>query len=295
MATTIYVRERRRRRGEKRDDVRTYERWWYVYQKTDGVLDQLDIDDVYTIMESYVAIGDTFPDVPGVECVGIEPEQDDEAEVWSVTAFYESPEPGEEEQPDDFDEFINRSSTDDQNESFGPKRSGGGQVIEEFFTEDLDGKPFVNTANDPFDTPLAIPITIQVDRVTVNERQKPNTSNIGTANGRQLLADVQYSEAEHVNKQTGTRTRYFVNTYEVWTHPYRDWARVKILNRGFRNLNLDAQGNFVHQIARDEFGEPVNTPILLDEEGFVLGPNGAPHLIEFRVRNEGPLNVPFLS
>ena len=296
MATVNTVREQRRRRGEIRDGTRTYERSWYVYRHVDGVLTAIDIDDVLGLVTpTYISIGDTFPDLMGVECTGIEPGLEDDAEVWTVTAQYESPEPGEEEQPDDFNEFISRSGTDSQNETFGPKRSGGGQVVEEAVTEDLDGNPVVNSAGDPFDTPLIVAVTVQVDNVTANEREKPDTNDIGKADGRKLLANISYSEAEHVNKQTGVRTRYFVNSYEVWTHPYRDWARVKVLDRGYRHKFFDAQANEILKIIRDEFGEPINAPALLDGQGFVLGVGGQPHLIQFRVRDEGPLNVPFLN
>lgn len=296
MATVNYIRERSGWSGEVRDDARSYSRSWYVFRKVDGVMTAIDFDDAYDlIVPSYASIGATVAEIDGVECVSIEPQhQDDGSEVWVVTARYESPSAGEEEQPDNFNEFMSRSQNDSQNEAFGPRRSGGGQVIEEYFEEDLDGQPILNSAGDPFDEPLSQPVTIQVDSVTVNERTAPDTSRIGMADGYRLLANITYSESEHVNRTTGVRTRYFVNTYEVWTHPYREWKWAKVLDRGYRE-KVRENGVTTLVVIRDEFGEPVNTPALLDISGAQVPPGGQPHTLLFRVRNEGPLNVPFLG
>lgn len=301
MATVTYVRERSGWTGEDREDGRTYERSWFVYRKTDGVMVALDFDDVYgIIVPAYAFQGATVAEFAGVECKSIQPRHhDDGSEVWTVTATYESPSAGQEEPPDNFNDFMSQSQSDNPSNPFRPKRSGGGQVIDEAFVQDLDQNDAVNSAGDPFDEPLVVPITIQVDSVTVNEREKPDTSKIGWCQGRKLLANVTYHEEEHVNRTTGATTGYFVNTYEVWTHPFRDWARVQVLDRGYRDktFQITAQhpnGAFVLEPIRDQYGEPINKPALLDGGGAVLAPNGKPIILTFRVREEGDLDVPFM-
>lgn len=301
MPATITVVERTRRRGEVRNDTRTYERLWYVWKRDNGPLLPMDIGEVFTAMQPYAQLGSSFPGLSGVKLVGLEPELEDDSERWVVTGHYEIPE--KEEPPDDIDDFMQQSQDDNPENPFGPKFSGGVTIVEESVTQDRDNNPCVNSAGDPFETPLTMPITIQVDRVTVNEREKPDTSRVGTCQGRKLYADCQYQSAEHVNKETGTRTTYYQNTYEVWKHPLRDWSPTLVLDRGFRMITQVVDdttgpgGKMVAEPVRDQWGEPVQAPVPLDGAGKPAAPPpmGQPFYLRFKLRPVDDLNVPFLS
>ena len=82
-----------------------------------------------------------------------------------------------------------------------------------------------------------------------------NTANQGRADGRRLLASVSYQSAEHVNKQTGVRTRYYKNTYEVWKHPDRDWARVEVLDAGFKQIKNGKLVTIVDPDTKEPYSE----------------------------------------
>lgn len=301
MATVTYVRERGGWAGEEGDDASSYERSWYVYRKTDGVMVSLDFDDVYgIIVPAYASHGATVSEMPGVECnlIGIR-HQDDGSEVWIATASYRSPTVGSEPIPNDFDTFMSRSQNNSPNEPFRPRFSGGGMVVTEAVWEDLDGEAIVNSAGDPFENQLTRDVTVQVDRVTVNERDKANTAAIGKCEGRRLLANATYEDLDHVDKSDGVTTRYYRNTYEVWTHPYQNWTPTIVMDRGYRELRIvfDENNNPEFKLLpiRDKWGEPVNKPVPLDEAGQALAPKAKPRMLRFRLREEGPLNVPFLG
>jgi hypothetical protein len=259
----------------------------------------LDFDDVYgIIVPAYASLSATVSELAGVECSAIDiRHQDDGSEVWIASATYETPQAGSEPIPDSFDEFMSRSQNNSPNEPFRPRFSGGGMVVTEAVWEDLDGEPIVNGAGDCFENQLTREVTIQVDRVTVNERDKANTADIGKCEGRRLLANVTYEDLDHVDKSDGVTTRYYRNTYEVWTHPYTNWTPTVVMNRGYREqiFVVDDQGAGLRMMPiRDKWGEPVNKPVPLNG-AFEMPPGGTPEMLNFRLREEGPLNVPFLG
>jgi hypothetical protein len=274
---------------------KVYERGWTVWNESAGAIIASEASAVLNALAGTVSIGSTFPGLAGVECVEIRPDSRDDCEVWDVTARYEIP--PKPEPPDDFDEFVNQSQNTDSDNPFAPEFSGGGLVMEEYWAEDLDGKPFVNSAKDALQHSPPIPITVQVDRVTVSERGPARTARIGTSSGRRLLADVAYQSAEHVNRTTGLRTRYYKNTYEVWTHPYRDWHMIALLDQGFRAriVNQATGAVKIVNIVDPDTKEPVAQAANLDGEGNVLPEGQKPKVLWFRVRQVGSLGVPFIS
>lgn len=288
-----------RRELEKTDDGFVYQKGWIVFKTSGGIVVPTEHDDVLTQMEQYVDIGDSWSLAkPAIRCKNIRADAREEVEIWDVTARYELEieRNTEEDQPDDFDEFMDRSQDDSADNPFRPRRSGGGTVIEEYFFYDLDNQPFVNSAFFPLQNIPPIPVTVQVDRITVNERNAADTSRIGRANGRKLLADVTYEEADHENRRTGATTRYYRNTYERWTHPYRDWKNVECLDSGFIQLiNLGGGVFEVANIVDEKTKEPIAEAAMLDGQGGVLPRGQQPIKRTFRVRNEGPLGIPFLG
>jgi hypothetical protein len=287
-----------RRSGSLSRDQNTYERGWRVHGKDSGTgaTVQIEIDEVYDNLP--VELGDTFPGLDGVILIEFTPTSAEDHEWWEVTARYEIPD--EEPQPDDFNDFMSQSG-DEDNTSHGPKFSYGGQVIEEYPTEDLADParaPLMNSARDPI--PLPMPVTIQVERVTVNQQDKPDTSTMGICQGRKLLANVSGDSEVHVNKRTGERTRYYVVSYEVWTHPYRDWTPTKVWDAGFNELIRKQNINDPGPTIRKEpmlapGGEQFNDPQFLDGIGKKLSPEKDPYPLYFTMRRTGNLNVPFLA
>jgi hypothetical protein len=283
------IREQFRRDATKSADNVVFERGWTVWKETTGIIVPSEVDEIFTAMNGTVQVGSAYPLLGGLKCVEVRPSSRDDIEIWDVSARYEVPKA--ETPPDSFSEFMQQAQNNSPENPFGPEFSGGGQTVEEYRVRDLDGRLFVNSAKQPFRNLVPIPVTIQVDRVTVSQANRANTANQGRADGRRLLASVSYQSAEHVNKQNGVRTRYYKNTFEVWTHPDRDWARVEVIDAGFKQIK---NGKLI-TIVDPDTKEPYSEESLLDGNGQLLGAGGNPQTIEFRIRNEGPLGVPFLS
>ncbi|RIK82872.1 MAG: hypothetical protein DCC68_04990 [Planctomycetota bacterium] len=283
------IREQFRRDATKSADNVVFERGWTVWKETSGVIVASEADEIFTAMNGTVQVGSAYPSLGGLKCVEVRPSSRDDIEIWDVSARYEIPKA--ETPPDSFSQFMSQSQNNSPENPFGPEFSGGGQTVEEYRVRDLDGRLFVNSAKQPFRNLVPIPVTIQVDRVTVSQANPANTANQGRADGRRLLASVSYQSAEHVNKQTGVRTRYYKNTYEVWTHPDRDWARVEVIDAGFKQIKNGKLVTIVDPATK----EPYSEESLLNGAGGLLGAGADPQTIEFRIRNEGALGVPFLG
>jgi len=295
------VRELRRRTGRSSNDRSEYERRFRVWKYTTTLVNiqECDLDEV--IAEVGIDFGDTYPGMDGVECYDIEGEEDETSFRWIVTVRYQTPDANDasDDTPNDFDEFISQSQQQPQDPDtnmIGPKFSYGTTTVEEWREKDLDGQYFINSAKDPFQNTPPIPVTIQIERVTLNEARKPNTSKQGTAAGRKLLAGIQGEAAIHVNRTTGVRTRYYVTTYEVWIHPSHDWAFVELIDRGFNYLTT-VNGQKVKRAIRlgPEKNEP-QQPVNLDGAGGILSTTATnPQTKTFRIRPVGSLGVPFIS
>ncbi len=293
---TFIIREQFRRDATIATDSEStvYERGWIVWDDSSGQIVASEAWEVLNALSGTVQIGSPFPSLGGLKCSEIRPVCRDDVEIWDVRARYEIP--SEEEQtPNDFDEFMNSAQNNSPSNPFGPDFSGGGQTVEEYRVRDLDNKLFVNSANQPFRNLVPIPVTIQVDRVTVSERKPANTSKQGMCDGKRLLASIGYQSAEHVNNETGVRTRYFRNSHEVWTHPDRPWANVEVLDAGFKQIVEKDGKKMLVTIVDPETKEPYSEESLLDGSGKLLPAGQDARTIEFKVRQEGALGVPFLG
>ena len=270
-----------------------YQRGWKFWSQDDTTLQLIPIavfSDLMSIVASKVSIGDAYPGATNFVCNNIEIDEGEDGELHIATASYEI----DETPPDDFEDFINRSSggsgSDDPNNPFRPRRSGGGMTVEEYRWKDIAGKAFVNAAKQRFTNIPPITVTIQVDRITVVMATRADTSAQGKCAGRLLLSNVTYEEKDHKNKQTGVLTRYYENTYEVWTHPDHDWDKVEVLNTGFKIIK---NGKLI-AIKDPDTGEVLVEESNLSEDGTgVLAPGTPPNTIEFTVRHATDLNIPF--
>lgn len=265
---------------------------WTIW-KTDsgGSIVPAEPDEIET--EIGIKYGDPHDTLQGLKCTAIDIQRRDDCEIFD--AMYDFTVPDASEPPDDFDEFMQASSVDEAENPFGPKRSGSGMAIEEYWWEDFDKRPFFNSADEPLESIPALNINVQVVRVTFNARRPVNTAAQGRATGRLLLAHLSYDSAEHFNRTTGVRRIYYANTYEVWKHPYRDWAFTKALDVGYRQKvvseNPNAPPRYV-EIRDPESKEYATRPFPLDGHGKRVN-FGPPAPLTFRVREVGDLGLPF--
>ena len=283
--------------NENRHCERAWRVWKYEPPKTNVAL-PAEEDEVESAVAGTIRIGDPFtPARHGVVCSELILEADERTEMWSVTARYEIP-PVQDLVPNNFEQFLTESQVNDPSNPLGPDFSGNGTIVEEYYEKDLGtpSKYFINSAWKPYQNVPAIFVPVQVDRVSVNERNKPDTSKVGTANGRKLFANVSYQSQSHKNTDTGVRTKYSRNTYEVWTHPYRDWAFVDVIDMGMQMLMIGDQGQeFWENIVSEETNEPVSEPVPLNGLGLPLAPGVDPITDRYQIRKTGALGVPFLS
>ena len=139
---------------------------------------------------------------------------------------------------------------------------------------DVDGNPIVNAAGDPYDPPLMREIvncTLYVDRnenpSTINLNtlsELSNSLNAATWNGFPpqtvrlaplKIPDIKYSQS--------TNTFYLPMTYQFDIN-IDTWVK-QIVNAGFRQL--DSSGNLIPILLN---GQPVSTPVPLDESGHAI-------------------------
>lgn len=284
-----------RRAASVRSENTTYEEVYVAFDiNGSGQIVASEANDILAALLSQhgVQLGTEFTDFPGCKCTELTPVCRDDSEIWDITVRYEIP--TEEPIPDDFDTFIDQLSRNTSlTNPFGPEFSGGAILMEEFWARDLEGAPFINYAKKKIGNVPPISIPVQVDRVSVNERQKPNTSQVGTAEGRRLIADINYTSQTHTDHTSGVRTRYYRNTYEVWTHPYKDWSIFEALNAGWMQLVADNPPKWSNIIDPDT-GEPITEQALLDALGKPLAPNAEPIYIPWRVKRVGTITIPFL-
>lgn len=281
-----------------------YRRGWTVFTHTtatDFKPTPSEVEEIYAAINSTIKVGDPYPGLPGVKCRRVQTIARPDAEIWDVWAEYDIPE--EEPEPDSIEEF--EESFADFNSPFGPEYTGGSITIDEFWPFDLDGKYFVNGADQPLQNVPPIPIPVQTLSVTFNTLTKPNTSTQGNCQGQYMLARVGYTPQVHTDRNTGVRTKYYQATYEVWKHPYRDWAIVYALNQGTKVWVLSSEPDPLGgppilslKLANivDSNGEPISEPAMLNADGTeILDKNVAPIQIPFRVRNVATLtDIPYI-
>lgn len=295
MATVTRIRLLRRRDVSYGIAQVEFEQAWKIWKETDGQTAEMTPSEVLTALKNSegVDVGSSFPNLPGVRCHDISFATPDEIFTNVVVARYKVPDTVV--RPNDFSKFIEESQQNDPNNPLRPKFSGGVNLVEEFVWKDLTGKWLKNSANDPIDPPPTQVVAIQVRRVTVSEKEEPDTSKVWTAEGRKLYADCSYTESDHVNKQTGVSTRYFEVSYEVWTHPIRDWTPTVYYDAGYNELVNENGARKKRPIVNPETNSPFNSIQFLDRMGRWLGPDKDPLPIEFLLIRDGTLEVPFLS
>jgi hypothetical protein len=144
--------------------------------------------------------------------------------------------------------------------------------VEEPAYVDFDGQPILNSAGDPFNPPLTYERLKYTFTVTRNEAS-PDLGTILALSNKVNAADwlifaaqtaktlpIEVPAAEFDNE---TSTLFYPMKYS-WDIDPNTW-KVKVLNQGFRELK---SGKLVQVMGDD--GEPVNDPVLLDEDGLKL-------------------------
>jgi len=182
--------------------------------------------------------------------------------------------------------------------------------IENAKTEDLDGKPYVNTAGDPFDPqPLSpesdLQITIEraqlhYDRIELMPWANTVNSDVWwgfpkySAKLARPTAEDAYWEHQH----------YYRVTYSLhvkggcFDDPPDLWIPLRVLNKGSRELIWDGQNQkFERKWCMDDGGVQATEPQLLNENGTQmtrdeLAKNG-PHWVEFRQVTARPFSEIF--
>lgn len=265
--------------------------WLGVYQDADvpQAASLKAARDAFLAAKSW-GIGTPHADYPGAVLKRIRTSRVDRTEAFNLLVHWEN-KTGEEDPPDDFDQFMQQSQVNNVENPFGPDYSSYGQLTEEYSWKDFDGKPFLNKANQPLRNIPPLMITIKVRKVSINRRDEEDIEKMGVAQGRKLLYGINNEQRTHKNKQTGTTTKYFRTTYEVWTHPFRNWSKVELLNVGFAILVND-------KLEIPRLGKAKDKPqfeVNLSADGkAVLDAGQPPNTIEFKVFREGAINVPFL-
>lgn len=154
---------------------------------------------------------------------------------------------------------------------------------------DINGKPVLNTAGDPFDPPVERAGLVATLTVRRNE-ESPDfaalialAENVNTApwNGfaekTVRFAPPAFPELEYAQE---SRTFYYPMVYVFEINP-RNW-RAKPLNAGYRQsfLSLDNPRTVV---IMDSAGQPLQTPGLLDTDGRYMKPPVADNKVLYRV------------
>jgi hypothetical protein len=273
------------------DQLAVDESWIGVYHEA-GVLQATTVKaarDAFLTAQGW-SIGKQNVDYPGAYLKRVRTQRIDKTEAFNLLVHWEN-KTGGEDPPDDFDQFMQQSQQNNFENPHGPDYSSHGQFAEEYSHKDLDGDLFVNRANQMLRNIPPLMITIKVRKVSINRPDEADIGQMGVAEGFRLLYGVNNEMRTHKNKQTGKTRKYFRTTYEVWEHPFRQWAIVELLNVGFAIL---VNGKL--EIPR--LGKGKDKPqfeVNLSADGTkVLSAGEQPNTIPFKVFREGTINVPFL-
>jgi len=284
MAATVNVGEMFGSDASVSEDSTEATRNWQVFKwdlAGGGDFETMAEDDVSAAVS--VAIGDPHPSYPDGLCDSVSARLRDGMEVWDVTASYATPDPNEAEEDatdDDFDAFMSQSQVDADDNPIGPEYSGSTQYIEEYSPKDLEGKPFKNSAGDPLATLLPTLVPLAIRRITVNKDSEPDLSQVGTADGYDLLNGISFEQKWHKSGR-----RYFRVTYEVATHPLRPWVPTIVYDAGYRQV-IDGKKLAIKD---PDTGQDLNSLSFLDGNGKLLAPTAEPHELEFKVYQEGTI------
>jgi len=163
---------------------------------------------------------------------------------------------------------------------------------------DIEQKPIVNSAKQPFTPALQreyhdMEIVATFNRWGIDVgmmetlRGKVNDGNVVipgipfTFTARQLKID----EISYSNVYTAWQG--------YWAVSIRFCARAdkyitKVIDQGYYTNKADYQGEYTKQIILDKYGEPIQTPQLLDGNGDILPPENidTPIILEFKIEQE---------
>jgi hypothetical protein len=223
----------------------------------------------------------------------IEPEQDDDPQVWTVTYTYDTDVPDPDEQ--------------EENPLARPAKWKFSFTKEQrSIAQDLDGIPMINSAGQPFLPPVEATYSRPQIEVTVNKAtfsftlasdlQDCVNANVwmGFPVGTVLL------DAIDVNDEYENGIKFWVHHY-VLSLNFEGWIPTRILDQGYYQLTdpsssvtssyIPGSGDVVTvqysqrhlAMIRDQFGAPLNSPSLLDGYGRALRPGFFPVYLNRRL------------
>lgn len=180
-----------------------------------------------------------------------------------------------------------------------PKVSWGGSKFEVARARDLDGKPFINTANEPLEDVPKFEETRPLLTITRNEEtfnaayanQFKDTVNqdtfLGYPPNTVKCKDIVGERDYHADWGYFWEIKYEFEIRDDTATDGDGWTTV-LTNIGFREL----VGSTPTEVIIG--GKPVSEPVLLNEAGRYV-PGADPHYLEFRVYESvdfGQLNIP---
>ena len=216
--------------------------------------------------------------------------------LWMITCEWAPLEPGEDEDQDNANP-LNRPA----------QYAWEDEVYTRVIDKDRDGKAILNSAKKPFDEPLEAEETRGVLVVSINvanlglciyyNRLFQNAVNRTTWDiGGQpcpprsvLCRSVSASRVQ----TEGTYTYYDLEFRFAFKEDGGTWDEV-ILNRGLmkRVVNLtpdndpDTADDFLWEVIKDDKGQVITEPVMLDDNGIPLGKDAEPTYSTFRIRRE---------
>jgi len=219
-------------------------------------------------------VGQRHPTDPTAVCRSVEPKSLSPI-LWRVTASYATP----------------SGATNEKGESLNPldappEISYDFEQIQQMIDTDLDDKPIVNTAGDPFDPKPEIPYGRPLVRITRNEQEFPGAKARDYAGGRGAINSDAFKgwppgtvRCRNISgtDQTEGEFAYCRVTYEFICDA-EGW-QPRPLNIGLREKK---DGEMV--VIKDKDGQPVSQPVALNKDGTAKEAGGP-------VERAGPFKV----
>lgn len=270
------------------------------YQLISDIVDELEAA-VYSACP--VNLGDLFPGTLTAQCTEQTGEQDkDSRDVWYVTCQYKSILNQTEQSRIDFPNPLDRrariewgSRTVMTPVTRMQRAASTLLTAYQAYTTAyaFDGKPYsvTNTARDPFDPGVEVPITEWIASVTKNLTTPPGwiltydnavNADVFTIDGLSVpkgCAKLEGLKLGSIMKENGTVFRQL--SYNVVLKSYREardgetdlpepWD-VEVLNEGMRTWGTSKWTNVL-----DSAGQAVSKPVPFDTLGLPISPSGAP-------------------
>lgn len=176
----------------------------------------------------------------------------------------------------------------------------GSQQFQRPAERDLNGKPIVNTAKEPFSQPYEIDDSRQTlsvsrnsaefdDKLANRYRDAVNSDTfLGYPPGIVKLQEISAQEAFHEGEKYFQIRFVFHFRSEDETDP--DW-QLHVLNAGYRELTVTVGPDNFYKTILDDEGLPVNQPVPLNADGEKLRPDQDPIFLDFDVYRKLPFSV----